>query len=206
MPIKAIFFDLGGVILRTENKSARTSLAAEFGLSYDEMDRFVFESKSAALASLGKITEAEHWLDVTQRLNRPTTDMPHIRDSFFGGDQIDHDIIDLLRRLRSTHKTGLISNAWDGMRQWMSDQQLTDAFDTLIISAELGIAKPDARIYQFALEQLGVEAGQSIFVDDVEKNIKACTALGMHGILFQNSQQTQTEIQQLLGFKPARSI
>ena len=66
MTIKAIFFDLGGVILRTENSSARTNLATEFGMSYAEMDRFVFESKSAALASLGKMTEEEHWLDVTQ--------------------------------------------------------------------------------------------------------------------------------------------
>ena len=198
MTIKAIFFDLGGVILRTENSSARTNLATEFGMSYAEMDRFVFESKSAALASLGKMTEEEHWLDVTRRLDRPMTDMSHIRDSFFGGDQIDQDIIDLLRSLRKTHRTGLISNAWDGMRRWMTDQKLADAFDALIISAELGIAKPDARIYQYALEQLGVEAGQSIFVDDVEKNIAASAAIGMHGILFQTSQQTLAEIQQLL--------
>ena len=198
MTIKAIFFDLGGVILRTENSSARTNLATEFGMSYAEMDRFVFESKSAALASLGKMTEEEHWLDVTRRLDRPMTDMSHIRDSFFGGDQIDQDIIDRLRALRKTHQTGLISNAWDGMRRWLTAQKLADAFDALIISAELGIAKPDARIYQYALEQLGVEAGQSIFVDDVEKNIAASAALGMHGILFQTSQQTLAEIEQLL--------
>lgn len=198
MTIKAIFFDLGGVILRTENSSARTNLATEFGMSYAEMDRFVFECKSAALASLGKMTEEEHWLDVTRRLNRPMTDMSHIRDSFFGGDQIDQDIIDQLRTLRKTHQTGLISNAWDGMRQWLTDQKLADAFDALIISAELGIAKPDPRVYQYALEQLGVKAGQSIFVDDLEKNIAASAALGMHGILFQTSQQTLAEIQQLL--------
>ena len=79
MTIKAIYFDLGGVILRTGDKNPRANLAAEFGLTYEEMDRFVFESKSAGLASLGKMTEEEHWLDVTHRLSRPETDMPHIR-------------------------------------------------------------------------------------------------------------------------------
>ncbi|MCX6080853.1 MAG: HAD family phosphatase [Chloroflexi bacterium] len=198
MSIKAIYFDLGGVILRTEDKSSRTNLAAEFGMNYDEIDRFVFECKTAALASIGKMTEEEHWLDVTRRLNLPETAMPRIRDSFFGGDRIDQDIVNLLRSLRNTHKTGLISNAWNGLRAWIIDQKFADVFETMIISAELGIAKPDARIYQFALEQLDVEAGQAIFVDDVEKNIAASKSLGMHGVLFRTSQQARAEIDQLL--------
>ena len=198
MTIKALFFDMGGVLLRTENKTSRTNLGSEFGMSYEEMDRFIFECKSAALASVGKMTEDQHWLDVTERLKLPAIEMPRIRNAFFGGDQIDMEIINLMRSLRKTHKIGLISNAWDGMRQWITDEKFLDAFDELIISAELGIAKPDARIFQYALEKLGVEAGQAIFVDDVEKNINASQALGMHGILFQTGSQCLAEIQQLL--------
>jgi len=198
MKIKALFFDLGGVILRTEDKSARTNLAAEFGMGYEEMDRFVFESKTAALASVGKLTEKEHWLDVTRRLNRPDSDMPHIRAAFFEGDRLDNAIIDLLRSLRGTYKTGLISNAWDDLRGWMTDQQFEDAFDSIVISAEVGFAKPDPRIYQYALDMLQVKAEEAIFVDDVEKNIIGCEALGMHGVLFRTFQQTLAEINQFL--------
>jgi len=198
MTFNAIYFDLGGVIVRTEDKTSRTNLAIEFGISYNEMDKFVFECKTAALASLGKLTEEEHWLDVTRRLNRPKTDMPRIRDAFFGGDSIDQDIVGLLRLLRNTHKTGLISNAWNGLRQWIIDQKFDDAFDYMTISAELGFAKPDKRIYQFALEKLDVQARQAIFVDDVEKNISACEALGMYGVLFRTPQQVLAEIKQLL--------
>ena len=198
MSIRAIYFDLGGVILRTGDKTARTRLGQEFGMTYDEMDKFVFECKSAALASLGKMSEEQHWLDVTRRLNRPESDMPRIRDTFFGGDSIDHDLVNLLRSLRRTHKTGLISNAWDGMRPWLASQKLEDAFEHLTISAELGITKPDARIYEYALQNLGVTAEEAIFVDDMQKNITACEALGMHGILFRTSEQVITEIKQKL--------
>jgi 2-haloacid dehalogenase len=198
MSIKAIYFDLGGVILRTEDKTPRANLGSEFGMSYEEIDRFVFESKTSALASIGKVTEEEHWLDVTRRLNIPKTEMPRIRAAFFSGDRVDQDIIDLLRSLRKTHKTGLISNAWDDLRRWIISQEFDDAFDFITISAEFGIAKPDARIYQYALENLGVEAHQAIFVDDVEKNINASEALGMHGVHFHGTQQTMTDIRQLL--------
>ncbi|MEI7846215.1 MAG: HAD family phosphatase [Chloroflexota bacterium] len=198
MSIKAIYFDLGGVILRTEDKTPRAILGSEFGMSYEEIDRFVFESKTSALASIGKVTEEEHWLDVTRRLNLPETEMPRIRTAFFSGDRVDQDIIDLLRSLRKTHKTGLISNAWDDLRRWIISQEFDDAFDFITISAEFGIAKPDARIYQYALENLGVEAQQAIFVDDVEKNISACEVMGMHGVHFRSTQQAMADIRQLL--------
>jgi putative hydrolase of the HAD superfamily len=198
MTIKAIYFDLGGVIVRTGDKTPRANLAAEFGMNYAQMDSFVFECETATLASVGKLTEAQHWLDVTRRLNRPETDMPHIRNTFFDGDSVDQNIVGLLRSLRTTHKTGLISNAWDGLRSWIIAQKFADAFDYMTISAEVGIAKPDARIYQFALKKLGAEPDQAIFVDDVEKNIAGCEALGMHGVLFRTSQQAISEINRYL--------
>lgn len=198
MSIRALYFDLGGVIVRTGDKAARTRLGAEFGMTYDEMDKFVFECKSSALASLGKFSEEQHWLDVTQRLDRPESDMPRIRKTFFSGDSIDQELVNLLRDLRKTHKIGLISNAWNGLRPWIVSQKFEDVFDHMTISAEIGIAKPDARIYEFALEKLGVTASEAIFVDDVQKNIAACEALGMRGILFRTTEQVVAEIRQML--------
>ena len=198
MPIKAIYFDLGGVIVRTGDYHSRAQLAAEFGMTYAEMDKFVFGCQTAVQATIGEITEEAHWLDVTRRLKHPESELRHIRDAFFGGDTVDKDIISLLRSIRKTHKTGLISNAWNGLRPWIVSQKFDDAFDYMTISAEVGVAKPDARIYQHALEKLGVKPEESIFVDDVEKNIVACEALGMHGVLFRTSEQVITGVHRLL--------
>jgi len=198
MPIKAIYFDMGGVIVRTVNYRSRAELAAEFGMTYEEMDKFVFDCETAVRATIGEVTEQEHWLDVTRRLERPESDLPHIREAFFGGDEIDQQIVNWLRALRRTHKTGLISNAWDGLRPWIVKRQFDDAFDVITISAEVGVAKPDARIYRHALDKLGVRAEESVFVDDVEKNIAACEALGMHGVLFRSPEQALADVKRLL--------
>ena len=198
MPIKALYFDLGGVIVRTGDYRSRAQLAAEFGMTYDEMDKFVFGCQTAVQATIGEITEEAHWLDVTRRLKSPESELPHIREAFFGGDTIDWEIVRFLREQRKVRKTGLISNAWDGLRPWMMKQKFDDAFDAMTISAEFGIAKPDARIYQQALEKLGVKPAEAVFVDDVQKNIAACEALGMHGVLFRTSEQALADVKRLL--------
>lgn len=194
MAINALYFDLGGVLLRTEDRSIRENFGKQFGMSYEEIDEFVFNCQSAKLASIGKITEDEHWLDVTRRLSLDASKMPWVRDTFFAGDILDQDLIGFLREQRTKIKTGLISNAWSGLRPWIIDAHFDDAFDTIVISAEFGTAKPDPKIYQFALQQLNVPASNSIFVDDVLKNVDAANGLGMKGILFKNTQQVLDEI------------
>lgn len=199
--IKAIYFDLGGVIVRTEDKAPRTQLAAEFGLTYDAMDKVVFGGGfygSAARASTGALTEEAHWVNVTRRLGLPLDQRPRLQEQFFAGDRVDWNLVAFLREMRKTHKVGLISNAWDGLRPWIRQQKFDDAFDNLTISAEVGIAKPDAGIFHHALQKLGIKAGEAIFVDDFEKNIVACNALGMKGVHFRAPAQALAEVQSLL--------
>ncbi len=197
--IKALFFDLGGVLLRTQNRSIREKLGQEFGMTYDQIDSFVFESQSSKLASIGRISEDEHWMDVTRRLGLDASHMPRLRDTFFAGDVLDMELVNFLRQSRGTYKTGLISNAWSGLRPWILREKFDDAFDHMVISAEAGFAKPDPRIYQLAMEKLGVLPEESIFVDDVQKNIDAANNLGMKGILFKDSHTTLDQIHNSCG-------
>jgi len=199
--IKAVYFDLGGVIVRTEDTHPRTSLGASLGLSYEQIAGAVFEGGrggSAARATLGEISEEEHWRNVVGALGLPESEAEHVREAFFAGDHIDWDIVNFLRGLRKTRKTGLISNAWSGARAWMVREQLDDAFDALIISAEIGIAKPAAGIFQHALEQLGTAPEEAIFVDDAIANVEASCALGMHGVHFRSAEAALADVKDLL--------
>lgn len=199
--IKAIYFDIGGVIVRTEDKTPRTQLAAEFGLTYAEIDKIVFGGGfygTAARASIGALTEAAHWVSVTRRLGLPLSEQPRIQEQFFAGDKIDWNIVAFLREARQTHKVGLISNAWDGLRPWMRQQKFDDAFDVLVISAEARLAKPDPRIYHHALNALGVNPEEAVFVDDFSENIDACRKLGMKGVFFQSAEQALADVKSLL--------
>jgi epoxide hydrolase-like predicted phosphatase len=201
MSIRAVFFDFGGVIMRTEYQSPRQHLAERFGMDYDDIDKIVFGSESARRASVGEIKEDAHWAEVLKRVKHPATEAKSFRDEFFGGDVIDRSLVEFIRSLRGNVHTGLISNAWSGLREFMTKEKMIDIFDIVIISAEVGTIKPSARIYEIALEQAKVDASEAVFIDDVKVNIEACEKVGMQGILFKDPQKSLNNLKQLLKIK-----
>ncbi|HEY2979669.1 MAG TPA: HAD family phosphatase [Anaerolineales bacterium] len=198
MPFRAVFFDLGGVIVRTEYQAPRQHLAQRLGMEYDDLTRAVFDSESARKASVGTITEDAHWAALAGKLRRPASEMAAVRAEFFAGDVLDLALVDFIRSLRPRYKTGLISNAWDGLRPYLLSQKLEQAFDVMIISAEAGLVKPEAGIFQLALEQAGVAAREAVFVDDMPENIESAREVGMSGILFRDRDATVQQINKLL--------
>ncbi|MFZ5883524.1 MAG: HAD family hydrolase [Chloroflexota bacterium] len=201
MTIKAVFFDLGGVILRTEFQAPRQHLAERLGMDYDDIEKIVFgggANGSAARASLGEITEEEHWRNVMKTLKLPVSDYERIRDEFFAGDVLDHSLLNFLRSIKPKVKTGLISNAWSGLRAFIVREKFDDAFHHMVISAEVKAAKPDPKIYQIALEQAQVRASEAVFVDDFIENVEACRKLGMKGIHFKDAASAIEQVKALL--------
>ena len=200
MSLRAVYIDLGGVLVRTEFQAPRQHLAERFGMEYEDILRIVFEGESSRRASIGESTEDEHWADVARRLHLPASDVEGVRKEFFAGDVIDRNLVDFLRGLRETLKVGLISNAWSGLRPWIVSHNFEDAFDVMVISAEVGIMKPDPRIFQYALEQLDVAPAEAVFVDDFIENVEGARAFGMHAIHFTTPRQTIGELKKLLAF------
>ena len=198
MSIRAVFFDLGGVIVRTEYQAPRQQLAERLGMEYEDLDRIVFDSESGHQASLGAITSLQHWEAVMDRLKRPYEEMSKIRDEFFAGDILDREILAFLRALRGKYKTGLISNAWSDLRDYLVREKMDDAFDHIVISAEVGVAKPDPKIFKIALEKAGVSPNEAVFVDDFYHNIEGCEKVGMKGIHFKDTQSALQQLKLLL--------
>lgn len=198
MSIRAVFFDLGGVIVRTEYQAPRQQLAERLGMEYDDLSKIVFDSETGLQAAIGSITALQHWESVMKRLKRPAEEMTSIRDEFFAGDIVDREILALLRSLRGKYQTGLISNAWSDVREYMTREKMMDAFDHIIISAEVGVAKPDPKIFQLALEKAGVSPKEAALVDDFYVNIEGCEKIGMKGIHFQDPQTALAQLKLLL--------
>lgn len=201
MSIRAVLFDLGGVIVRTEYQAPRQHLAERFGMDYDDIDKIVFgggANSSAARATIGEITEDEHWLNIMKVLKRPASEYERIRDEFFAGDVVDRTLLDFLRSIKPKYKTGLISNAWSGLRNFILREKFDDAFEYMVISSEVGVAKPNPKIFQIALEQLQVKANEVAFVDDFIENIEACRKVGMTGIHFKDPESAIKRLKALL--------
>jgi len=198
MTLRAVFFDLGGVLVRTEYQAPRQRLAERLGLDFEELEKQVFASASSRQASVGEISTEQHWEAVTRRLGRPAEEAETLREEFFAGDIVDRELLDFIRALRPRIYTGVISNAWPDLRAYIVKQKFDDAFDDMVISAEVGVMKPHARIYQIALEKATVSPQEAVFVDDMFENIEGCRAVGMRGIHFRSPQQALAELKGML--------
>jgi len=199
--IKALITDFGGVLMRTRADGSRRALEQRLGLPPHMIENAVFSSDLSQRAQHGEISETAFWQQVERDLDLPRHAMPldEFRNRFFEEDFLDEELMNFIRSTRPTLKIGLISNAWDGLREVLHTRvPIADAFDVLVISAEEKIMKPDARIYQRTLERLGVNAAEAIFLDDVLPNIHAADALGMQGVHFRSTAQAQRDIRTLL--------
>lgn len=183
--IKAVIFDVGGVLIRTENHAHRQKIEKTFGLSPGESDQIVFNSEMGQKAQMGEISDQELWTWIADTLQLGEESQT-FQKGFWAGDVLDEPLIDTIRALRPKYQTAIISNATDGLRKSLTENhQIADAFDLIVVSAEERVMKPDATIYRLTMDRLGRKAEECIFIDDFPHNVDAARNLGMKTIHFQ---------------------
>ena len=204
MGIQAVIWDFGGVLVRTEDYAPRRALAQRYGMTLGEIEDFVFSGESGDRAQRGEISVEQHWENQRARLDLSPAEFEAFREQFWGGDRLDTDLVAYIRRLRSDFKTGLLSNAFSDLRRLVAETlKFADAFDEMIISAEVGLVKPDPRIYHLALDRLGIAPEAAVFIDDFSRNVEAARAVKLHAIHFKDPQQARRELEGLLnGSRP----
>jgi putative hydrolase of the HAD superfamily len=194
-----VIWDLGGVLVRTENYAPRRALASRFGMTLGEIEDFVFHGESGDRAQRGEISLEQHWENQRKKLGLSPVEMQAFREQFWQGDRLDTDLVAYIRQLRQSYKTGLLSNAFSDLRRVVTEVlDFADAFDEMIISAEVGLVKPDPRIYQLALDRLGAAPEAAVFIDDFLRNVEGARAVNMRAIHFSNPQQARRELENLL--------
>ena len=199
MKIQAIIFDIGGVLVRTIDRVPRQALAQRLGMSAADLEALVFGGASGQQAQLGQIDEAEQWAYACRQVGWPLERVTEFREQFFGGDELDMELLTHIGRLHRSYKTGIISNAMNGTRALIEGLwEMTPLFDAIVLSGEVGVMKPDPRIYLLALARLDVQPGQAVFIDDFQHNIDGARAVGMHGIRFRSPEQVMAELEALL--------
>ena len=199
MPIQAVIFDVGGVLVRTQGREARRKWEARLGLPEMGLGRVIFGSDISARALVGQALVPQVWRDVAARFGLDEQQMLELESDFWSDDWVDAELVQFVRGLRPRYKTAILSNAWPEARRVLTFRfGLADAVDVMILSAEVGCAKPDARIYRIAGERLGVQLCEAVFVDDMAENVATAQSLGMRGVQFKNTAQAIAEIKRYL--------
>jgi epoxide hydrolase-like predicted phosphatase len=190
MTIKAVIFDLGGVLVRTEFPEVRRRLELRLGLEPDAVGRAIWGSKEWELAQTGALSYEDYWHSVGAKLGLSSPqEIADFRREYFSADRVDQELVRLIEALRACYKIALLSNAPDKLGVWLeNDWGISHLFDAIVYSADVGMVKPDPRIYQLTLKRLAVEPSEALFVDDYSRNVEAAVAVGMKTILFTSTQ------------------
>ena len=203
MTIHAILFDIGGVLVRTVDRAPRQALAERLNMTAHDLEELVFGGESGRRAQLGQIDESEQWNYACRQVGWPSDQVMEFRSQFFAGDRLDADLLEQIRLLHQDYKTGIISNAMNGTRSLIEGPwAMGDIFDAILLSGEVGVMKPDPRIYHLALQRLDVLPEQAVFIDDFAHNIAGAEAIGLRGIHFRDPAQALAELSALLDFTP----
>jgi epoxide hydrolase-like predicted phosphatase len=199
--IRAIIFDMGGVIILTCDDSSRVALARQLGVSTEELIKAVFSSESAIRSEEGEINKNDHWKNVLRSFGKDSVkNVTPYDETFWAGDCIDNELMGFIHSLKKKYKIGFLSNAFKGAREWVEGHfHFLDAFDLTIFSYEVKLRKPDPRIYRLVCERLDVRPDEAIFIDDMAVNVEGARLAGLHAIQYINKVQLKTQLAAILG-------
>jgi epoxide hydrolase-like predicted phosphatase len=170
------------------------------GLPERTLLKCVYVESRYADHQVGACTQ-EEWIEsvlvaLAERVGRTTAE--EIWSAFEQADrELNPDMIGLVQRLKAAgYKVGIVSNTTPDMEERLRERfpELLEIFHDIIGSGDVQLAKPDPRIWQLAMERLGVEPGESVFADDMRSYAAAATDLGMRGFHFTGYEQFVTDL------------
>ena len=203
--VDALIIDFGGV-LTTPLQDALAGFAEALGIELQDLVRVALglytgtDDRLVHDFETGAISEEEFAEGFAARLEEASgVQVPPegLVQRMFAVD-LEEDMWSAVETIKSAgFKTALLSNSWG--TSLYPRTRLAGIFDSLVISGEVGMRKPDPRIYALALEQIEVEAQRSVFVDDHPGHLAAATALGMATILHRSPEETIAELESVFG-------
>ncbi len=200
--INAVILDYGLVLVSSPTAEEFLRMAEMFDLSVDSF--YELWEASRGPYDRGDFSAEEYWLKLAAQTNT-TLDLKQIE--ILREVEVEiwiHPIPGMLDWLGQLHaagiKTGLLSNMpWDLANYVRANFQWLEKFSFKTLSAEVGMIKPDAAIYEHTLRGLGISAAEALFIDDREPNVRAARALGMRSIQFRSIEQLKRELE-VMGF------
>lgn len=197
--IKAILFDYGGVISKGGGGMELSErLARELEITEEKANELIFSGFWRDLLK-GRVDEGGFWHDIELRYGKPIPTEKRNVFSTWQDMRPQPEMIQLIEKLKANYPIGLISNMTPATSKDIRNRGGYDCFDFVILSYEVGFAKPDTEIYQLALSKLDdINPNEVVFIDDQERCLVPARRLGMQTILANNPTQIKKDLEKLL--------
>ncbi|MDA3626536.1 HAD family phosphatase [Saccharopolyspora sp. WRP15-2] len=193
----AILIDIGGVLVPDHLTAAAAEWSTRLGVSQPAFRSALFGGNDDQVL-IGRTSEEAWWDIVRDRLGIGPDLIEAIRCDLASREVWDGTLVECLRSLRGSAKTAILSNTWPQMRTRMSNAGLLDVVDAIVLSCEIGYAKPDPRSYLAALQRLDARPSETLFIDDTPGHVATARSLGMAGHVHTSTSDTLARIQEFV--------
>jgi epoxide hydrolase-like predicted phosphatase len=195
--MKTVFFDWGGVVANDPGDDFLTKLLQDVGATAEQIQE-IFQVYMKRFMR-GEISEAEYWNELRTHYGFVIQDS--ISDEFkkWSGLVANQDILSLVDEAKNKGwQTAILSNVIEPTYNVLQSAGFYDRFDMVIASCKEGVAKPDVKIYELALERAGATPEESIFIDDKQSNLDPAKEMGFVTVLASNPSQIIEDVRALL--------
>ena len=188
MTIRGVIFDYGGVLWDMRWDITRT-LEQEHGLRERAIIETLYGSETWRQLEVG-VGDRDAWLSEAHRDLEKVggRELPPLHAHWRERQHLIAPNIDLIRRLRPAYKTSVLSNADNTLAGYLGDLGVAELFDDIVVSGDVGLAKPDVALYALAAQRLGLPPAECVFIDDLERNIDGAREAGMQAVYFRVDQ------------------
>lgn len=199
MPLKGLLVDFGGVLTTNVFDSFRQFCETE-GLDPKAFTDLMTADPDARAqlrrVETGEIDEPAFSEILGEKLG--ISDRENLIDRLFAGMHADHAMIAAVKAAKAAGiRTGLVSNSIGAGRYDRST--FAEMYDGVVISAEVGLHKPQPEIFRLGAQRANVAPAECVFVDDLRENCEGAEAVGMTAVLHRGAKGTVPELEQLLG-------
>jgi putative hydrolase of the HAD superfamily len=197
MAIRAVIFDIGGVLEITPKLGVEAKWEPESGAGFNSLLSDVWRAGSVGTITLDQVHERLGEI-LGAGPDRVSAFLDDIWTEYLG--TLNVPLVEYWRALHGPYATGIVSNSFVGAREREeAAYKFSELADFISYSHEVGVSKPGPLIYQTCLDALGVRAEEAVFLDDAPTCIEGAQTLGMHAVRFEDTAQAIAEIDALLG-------
>ncbi|MDQ1022226.1 HAD family hydrolase [Streptomyces afghaniensis] len=201
LPFDAVLCDFDGVV-HLWDPDGMNSLDRAWGLTEGTLAAAAFDGDLLQAAVTGRLSD-EQWRRQVAQVLAPVCGSPEqareLIEAWSGlTGRVDTDVVELLAALRTRVPVVLVSNATTRLEAYLAAIGLDEAFDAVINTARIGVAKPDRRVFDIAAQRVGADLKRCLFVDDTAGHVTAAQAAGATGVHYQHIEQLRAAVSPLL--------
>lgn len=197
--VKAIIFDMGGVLILNEIKQVYLKLADLLGVNGNSLVELIHSNKQNFMKGAYSAEDFSSLIKNHFKLRDETAEdiVRKWKEAFSELLIVNDDLYDIIRRLKKSYVIGLVTDAPDLHARINREKKLYEPFKPLIISCKVGLVKPQREIFELVLKELKLKPEECVFIDDVEQNIAAAKSMGFKTLQFKNNEQFVKELKGL---------